>query len=136
MLTTSRVRLPSTVSMTPATCSGEAAPTSNGDNGEVFKHALKKWQFDLERMLGRMRGIVDRDEPGISQRIHRIDIDHDIAQGRGEGARRGRNRASFISMAKFKATSVALRSCSRSRGDFFLGQKQAGRVPFICGSLS
>ena len=49
--------------------------------------------LDLERMLGRMRGIVDRDEPGISQRLHRADIDRDIAQRRGEGAARRRNDA-------------------------------------------
>ena len=38
------------------------------DNGEVLKQALKKWQFDLKRVLGRMRGVVDRDEPGVSQK--------------------------------------------------------------------
>ena len=86
MLTTSRVRLPSTLSMTSATCSGEAVVNEQWDNGEVLKHALKKWQFDLKRVLGHMRGVVDSDEPGISQKLHRADIDRDIAQWRGEGA--------------------------------------------------
>ena len=53
MLTTSRVRLPSTLSMTSATCSGE-----QWDNGEVLKHALKKWQFDLKRVLRHMRAVA------------------------------------------------------------------------------
>ena len=56
------------------------------DNGEVLKHALKKWQFDLERVLGRMRGVVDSDEPGISQSFHCTDIDRDISQRCVEGA--------------------------------------------------
>ena len=59
------------------------------DNGEVFKHALKKRQFDLECVLGRMWGVVESDEPGISQSLHRADIDRDIAQRRGEGAEDG-----------------------------------------------
>jgi pyruvate formate lyase activating enzyme len=37
------------------------------DNGEVSKHALKKRQFDLQRVLGRMRGVVDSDDPGVSR---------------------------------------------------------------------
>ena len=56
------------------------------DNGEVMKHALKKRQFNLKRVLGRMRDVVDSDEPGISQRLNRTDIDRDISQRRGEGA--------------------------------------------------
>jgi hypothetical protein len=56
------------------------------DNGEVFKHALKKRQLDLERVLGRMRGVVDSDKPGMSQRLDRADIDRDNSQRRGEGA--------------------------------------------------
>ena len=56
------------------------------DNGEILKHALKKWQFDLERVLGRVWGVVDSDEPGISQSLHCTDIDRDISQRRGEGA--------------------------------------------------
>jgi hypothetical protein len=45
--------------MTRATCSEKLRQRAM-DNGEVFKHALKKWQFDLERVLGRMRGVVDK----------------------------------------------------------------------------
>jgi hypothetical protein len=56
------------------------------DNGEVSKHALKKRQFDLQRVLGRMRGVVDSDDPGVSQRLHRADIDRDVSQRRVEGA--------------------------------------------------
>jgi hypothetical protein len=43
-------------------------------------------QLNLERVLGRMRDVVDSDEAGISQRTDRVDIDHNIAQRRGEGA--------------------------------------------------
>jgi hypothetical protein len=39
-----------------------------------------------ERVLGRVRGVVDSDEPGISQSLHCTDIDRDISQRRGEGA--------------------------------------------------
>ena len=85
MLTTSRVRLPSTVSMTSRHLFRRSCVNEQWDNGEVLKHALKKWQFDLERVLGRMRGVVDSDEPGISQSLHCTDIDRDIAQWRGEG---------------------------------------------------
>ena len=47
---------------------------------------MKKWQFDLKRVLGHMRGVVDSDNTGISQKLHRADIGRDISQWRGEGA--------------------------------------------------
>jgi hypothetical protein len=54
---------------------------------KVLKHALKKWQLNLERACsGAWGGVVDSDEIGISQRLDRADIDRDISQRRGEGA--------------------------------------------------
>ena len=40
----------------------------------------------VERVLGRVRGVVDSDEPGISQNLHCTDIDRDISQRCTEGA--------------------------------------------------
>jgi hypothetical protein len=69
----------------PCYLSRRNSANEQGDNGEVFKRTLKKRQFNLKRVLGRMRGVVDSDNPGVAQRADRVDINHDIAQRRSEG---------------------------------------------------